>query len=445
RDPPQEVGTAGRRHRRRLQALLRRARGQAPARERAEDRAEVGLRGDARDRPRPRGRVDQLAPAPGAEAESAGQAHRLPRDHEEGDRPGGARSARRRRQPGPGAGKPAHSRSALRLHALAGAVEEGADRAERRPRAERRRAADRRSRRRAARLSHRSLFRPRGAVRRRRPQLRGNADPRRRHARRHRQGLRRQRRAGRQERAPAVGRRRGEAGRRARAAPAVHGGQRRSEAGRRTAGGAVHHVDADAGSEPQARFSTQRTMQAAQRLFQEGHISYHRTDSTTLSEEALGEAGRAIRGLFGDEFYTGPRRYSTQVKNAQEAHEAIRPTEFGVAPQALDASGDDLRVYELIWKRTMASQMPDARVLRTTIEIAGTGDNGEKATFTASGKAIEFAGFRRAYVEGSDDIEAELADQETLLPAVTVGETIDRTTTRVRLTGLEAKGHDTSP
>ena len=192
-------------------------------------------------------------------------------------------------------------------------------------------------------------------------------------------------------------------------------------------------------------FSTQRTMQAAQRLFQEGHISYHRTDSTTLSEEALGEAGRAIRGLFGDEFYTGPRRYSTKVKNAQEAHEAIRPTEFGVAPQALDASGDDLRVYELIWKRTMASQMPDARVLRTTIEMTGTGDNGEKATFTASGKAIEFAGFRRAYVEGSDDIEAELADQETLLPAVTVGETIDRTTTRVRLTGLEAKGHDTSP
>ena len=192
-------------------------------------------------------------------------------------------------------------------------------------------------------------------------------------------------------------------------------------------------------------FSTQRTMQAAQRLFQEGHISYHRTDSTTLGEEALAEAGRAIRGLFGDEYYTGARRYSTKVKNAQEAHEAIRPTEFGVPPQALDASGDDLRVYELIWKRTMASQMPDARVLRTTIEIAGTGDNGEKAVFTASGKAIEFAGFRRAYVEGSDDVEAELADQETLLPAVTVGETIDRTTTRVRLTGLEAKGHDTSP
>jgi DNA topoisomerase-1 len=193
-------------------------------------------------------------------------------------------------------------------------------------------------------------------------------------------------------------------------------------------------------------FSTQRTMQAAQRLFQEGHISYHRTDSTTLGDEALSEAANAIRELFGDEYYSGPRRYATKVKNAQEAHEAIRPTNFGIAPQALaDVSGDDLRVYELIWKRTMASQMPDARVLRTTIEIAGTGENGEQAVFTASGKAIEFAGFRRAYVEGSDDVEAELADQETVLPALTVGERIDRKETRVRLVGLEAKGHDTSP
>jgi DNA topoisomerase-1 len=193
-------------------------------------------------------------------------------------------------------------------------------------------------------------------------------------------------------------------------------------------------------------FSTQRTMQSAQRLFQDGHISYHRTDSTTLSDEALAEAGRAIRELFGDEYYSAPRRYATKVKNAQEAHEAIRPTNFGIAPQALaDVSGDDLRIYELIWKRTMASQMPDARVLRTTIEIAATGDNSEQAVFTASGKAIEFAGFRRAYVEGSDDVEAELADQETVLPALTVGERIGRTETRVRLLGLEAKGHDTSP
>jgi DNA topoisomerase-1 len=193
-------------------------------------------------------------------------------------------------------------------------------------------------------------------------------------------------------------------------------------------------------------FSTQRTMQAAQRLFQEGHISYHRTDSTTLSDEALAESARAIRELFGDDYYAAPRRYATKVKNAQEAHEAIRPTNFGAAPSALsDVSGDDLRVYELIWKRTMASQMVDARVLRTTIEITATADQGEPAIFTAAGKAIEFAGFRRAYVEGSDDPEAELEEQESVLPVLTVGERIDKDGTRVRLAGLEAKAHETNP
>src|SRR5882672_11548790 len=184
-------------------------------------------------------------------------------------------------------------------------------------------------------------------------------------------------------------------------------------------------------------FSTQRTMQSAQRLFQEGHISYHRTDSTTLGDEALAESARAIRELFGDDYYSAPRRYQTKVKNAQEAHEAIRPTNFSIAASALkEVSGDDLRIYELIWKRTMASQMVDARVLRTTIEISATGDNGEQAIFTASGKAIEFAGFRRAYVEGSDDPAAELEEQETLLPTLTVGERVDRNQTRVRLVGL---------
>src|SRR5882672_4357101 len=194
-------------------------------------------------------------------------------------------------------------------------------------------------------------------------------------------------------------------------------------------------------------FSTQRTMQAAQRLFQEGHISYHRTDSTTLSDEALAESARAIRELFGDDYYAAPRRYTTKVKNAQEAHEAIRPTNFTSAAASLEGvlSGDDLRIYELIWKRTMASQMVDARVLRTTIDISATGDRGEQAVFTASGKAIEFAGFRRAYVEGSDDPSAELEEQETVLPALTVGERIARDGTRVQLVGVTPKGHETSP
>ncbi len=179
-------------------------------------------------------------------------------------------------------------------------------------------------------------------------------------------------------------------------------------------------------------FSTERTMQVAQRLFQgveigggeiEGLITYHRTDSTTLSDKALHESARVIREMFGDEYYTGPRRYQTRVKNAQEAHEAIRPTDFRLAPKDLERylDADELRVYELVWKRTMASQMPDARVLKTTVEITGRGPDGEPCVFTASGKAIEFAGFRRAYVEGSDDPEAELADQESILPALEGG------------------------
>jgi DNA topoisomerase I len=197
-------------------------------------------------------------------------------------------------------------------------------------------------------------------------------------------------------------------------------------------------------------FSTERTMQAAQRLFQDGHISYHRTDSTTLSEKALGESAAAIRDMFGAAYYGGPRRYATKVKNAQEAHEAIRPANFAATPASAGLDGDDFRVYELIWKRTMASQMVDARVLRTTVEITGTGTNGEPAVFTASGKAIEFAGFRRAYVEGSDDPAAELEDQETVLPKLAVGARIVAAGSAaprsdVLLTSLESKRHDTTP
>src|SRR5215204_4363682 len=141
-------------------------------------------------------------------------------------------------------------------------------------------------------------------------------------------------------------------------------------------------------------FATERTMQIAQRLFQgvetgngemEGLITYHRTDSTTLSDKALHESARVIREMFGGEYYDGPRRYQTRVKNAQEAHEAIRPTDFRLAPSQLERSldSDELRVYELIWKRTMASQMVDARVLRTTMEITAKGPNGENAVLTA--------------------------------------------------------------
>ena len=202
-------------------------------------------------------------------------------------------------------------------------------------------------------------------------------------------------------------------------------------------------------------FSTERTMQVAQRLFQgvdvgkgqEGLITYHRTDSTTLSDKALAESSKVIREMFGGEFYDGPRRYQTRVKNAQEAHEAIRPSDFRLTPSQLERvlDSDDFKVYDLIWKRAMASQMVDARVLRTTIEISAKGTGNDMAVFTASGKAIEFAGFRRAYVEGSDDPAAELEEQETILPQCSVGERIDRAGTAVTLLGAESKRHETTP
>jgi DNA topoisomerase I len=204
-------------------------------------------------------------------------------------------------------------------------------------------------------------------------------------------------------------------------------------------------------------FSADRTMQVAQRLFQgvdvgndqmEGLITYHRTDSTTLSDKALTESARVIREMFGGEYYDEPRRYQTKVKNAQEAHEAIRPTDFRLAPSQLEGvlDSDGLRVYDLIWKRTMASQMVDARVLRTSLEISAKAPNGETAVLTASGKAIEFAGFRRAYVEGSDDPQAELDEQEALLPQCQVGDRIHHDgSTAITLLDTDPKRHETTP
>ncbi len=206
-------------------------------------------------------------------------------------------------------------------------------------------------------------------------------------------------------------------------------------------------------------YAAERTMSIAQRLFQgidigggdlEGLISYHRTDSTTLSDKALAEAASAVREMYGDAYYKGPRQYQTKVRNAQEAHEAIRPTEFRRTPQSLEGAleYDELRLYELIWKRAIASQMAEARLLRTTVEITGKATHGELAVFTASGKAIEFPGFLRAYVEGSDDPSAQLDEQETLLPKMTVGDRIfapDVLDATFVVSGLDEKPHQTSP
>ncbi|MGI8673119.1 MAG: type I DNA topoisomerase [Luteitalea sp.] len=193
-------------------------------------------------------------------------------------------------------------------------------------------------------------------------------------------------------------------------------------------------------------FSADRTMSAAQRLFQEGIISYHRTDSTTLSDKTLRESEHAIKELYGDAFYGGPRQYQTKVKNAQEAHEAIRPTDFRQTPQSLSLAPDEARLYDLICKRTVASQMAGARLLRTTLEITASSADGTAAVFSATGKAIQFAGFLRAYVEGTDDPASELGDQETLLPTLAVGDQVKAPGQGpLTLSALDSKGHETLP
>jgi DNA topoisomerase I len=168
-------------------------------------------------------------------------------------------------------------------------------------------------------------------------------------------------------------------------------------------------------------FTARRTMQVAQSLYENGHITYMRTDSTNLAAVAIEDARRLVREEYGDKYLPAePRRYAGKVKNAQEAHEAIRPAGHPFElPAALQRTLDDdqFKLFQLIWKRTIASQMEDSSGRRIIISIAGEG-----CEFQVSGKTIDFAGYLRAYVEGSDDPDAELADQEKTLPSVTEGE-----------------------
>ncbi len=191
-------------------------------------------------------------------------------------------------------------------------------------------------------------------------------------------------------------------------------------------------------------FAAQRTMRTAQRLYEAGYITYMRTDSTNLSKEALNAARNQVRELYGELFlHPTPRTYEKKVKNAQEAHEAIRPAgENFRTPQSLKAElgEDDFKLYDLIWKRTIASQMADARGRRLSARVAAKGQSGDfagrEAVFAASGKVIDFAGFLRAYVEGSDDPEAALEDREIILPQLAVNDP-------VKDEKLEPKGHTT--
>jgi DNA topoisomerase-1 len=197
-------------------------------------------------------------------------------------------------------------------------------------------------------------------------------------------------------------------------------------------------------------YSVRRTMDAAQRLFQEGLITYHRTDSTVLAEKALKEAGAAIRSMYGDDYYTGPRRYASKVKNAQEAHEAIRPTDFTRMPEQVGHrfGADEGRLYELIWKRTVASQMAEAKITTTTLEFTAERTSEGPCVLAVKGKVINFPGFLRAYVEGSDDPDAELEERETVLPVCRVGDLVSRRegpAARLSLLSLTPKAHETAP
>ncbi len=207
--------------------------------------------------------------------------------------------------------------------------------------------------------------------------------------------------------------------------------------------------------------SSREVMRTAQGLYERGYITYMRTDSTTLSDEAVAAARAQITELYGPSFLPqqAARVYRKKVKNAQEAHEAIRPAgDRWRTPSQLkgELSGADLRLYELIWKRTVASQMADATGQSVSVRIeapvpitalaataaesaVGPGRDGDLVTeWTASGRTIGFAGYLRVYVEGSDDPEADLDDRERLLPAMATGD-------RLPAPHLEPEGHTTQP
>jgi DNA topoisomerase-1 len=181
--------------------------------------------------------------------------------------------------------------------------------------------------------------------------------------------------------------------------------------------------------------SSRQTMQIAQRLYERGLITYMRTDSVHLSAQAITTIRQRVKDKYGAEYLSKtPRQYRTQTKGAQEAHEAIRPAGQQMpTAEELGLDGQEYALYDMIWKRTMATQMADAHLRLTTVEITV-----EDAVFRASGRQVIFPGYFRAYVEGADDPAAALDDQETLLPPLKVDET-------VRCRALEPVKHDTVP
>lgn len=190
------------------------------------------------------------------------------------------------------------------------------------------------------------------------------------------------------------------------------------------------------------RYSSSRTMSVAQRLYENGYITYMRTDSVELSDSAVASARGQITKLYGEEYLSpSPRKYSgKQAKGAQEAHEAIRPAGDFLTPEqvAKDVGPDEAALYDLIWKRTVASQMADAKGVTVSVRLGAKAKSGEDALFAASGRTITFPGFLRAYVEGADDPESELDDREKILPPLEEGDPL-------AVERLEPTGHETRP
>ena len=188
-------------------------------------------------------------------------------------------------------------------------------------------------------------------------------------------------------------------------------------------------------------FSAKYTMSVAQRLYENGHITYMRTDSVTLSQTAINASRTQARQLYGDDYVPEqPRVYSSKVKSAQEAHEAIRPAGDAFrTPKASGLSGDELRLYELVWKRTVASQMKDATGESVSVRVSGRSSANEEAEFGASGKVITFYGFLKAYVEDVEEADGtDRDDRERRLPPLAESDPL----TALRLAAAE---HSTRP
>ena len=165
-------------------------------------------------------------------------------------------------------------------------------------------------------------------------------------------------------------------------------------------------------------FSVAQTMQVAQRLYEAGRITYMRTDSVNLSETAMDQANKAINENYGAKYYN-PRKYKTKSKGAQEAHEAIRPTY--IDRTVIDGERNEIRLYDLIWKRTIASQMSDAELEKTTAKVKVSGAT---ELFVAQGEVLKFDGFLKVYIEGTDDEQTD-EDNSSMLPPMKVGENLE--------------------